>query len=378
MKSSKRPRSPSPPPQPSSSAAVLPPTHTRSSAADVSFDSLSPYRLSQLPDSEFYYLSSLLSLPSPLSITSNKTAVVAEDERTKLERWYKDLMDSCPWYHPTLKLYGKPVLQSRAMAVYSFLPSSSSPQVRYSGIDAVVHPFEDAPEALREIKEVVERTCGMKFEHAMVNRYDDGSVYIGPHRDVVPKLPKTSKSKRKSEKAGVTTKRQKVSVSSVVEKSVITKGKGSVGEDEREEEGRLDEAEDGEEETERFTVVSLSLGAARTFVLKHQAPPSSVPGSKASKPTKSNKKSSKSSTSKSKLDASEPSTSLKAENGEEAEKEGEERGGKMYSHSFPLEDGSLLIMRGGETQKWWKHEIPREKGVMRGRISVTMRGGVMP
>ncbi|KAH8919690.1 hypothetical protein BT69DRAFT_1284627 [Atractiella rhizophila] len=377
MKSSKRPRSPSPPPQPSSSAAVLPPTHTRSSAADVSFDSLSPYRLSQLPDSEFYYLPSLLSLPSPLSTTPNKSAVLGEDERSKLDRWYKDLMDSCPWYHPTLKLYGKPVLQSRAMAVYSLLHSSSSPQVRYSGIDAVVHPFEEAPEALREIKEVAERICGMKFEHAMVNRYDDGSVYIGPHRDVVPKLPKTTKSKRKSEKAGGTTKRQKVSVSSVADNSIKTKGKGSAWEDEREEEGRVDEAEEGEEATERFTVVSLSLGAARTFVLKHQAPPSSVPGSKASKPTKSTK-SSTSLTSKSKLDASETSTSLQAENGDEEGKESEEGGGKMYSHSFPLEDGSLLIMRGGETQKWWKHEIPREKGVVRGRISVTMRGGVMP
>jgi alkylated DNA repair dioxygenase AlkB len=43
-----------------------------------------------------------------------------------------------------------------------------------------------------------------------------------------------------------------------------------------------------------------------------------------------------------------------------------------YRYSLPLASGSLLVMQ-GQTQKLWKHEIPKEKKVEEGRISLTFR-----
>jgi len=42
------------------------------------------------------------------------------------------------------------------------------------------------------------------------------------------------------------------------------------------------------------------------------------------------------------------------------------------SKKLILQNGSLLIMQ-GDTQKYWKHEIPKEPKVKEGRISLTFR-----
>lgn len=63
--------------------------------------------------------------------------------------------------------------QSRATAVYSTTPSS----MRYSGTEVVTHsPFLPL---LEEIRRRVQDRLGVEFGTCMLNRYEDGSVYIG-------------------------------------------------------------------------------------------------------------------------------------------------------------------------------------------------------
>lgn len=39
------------------------------------------------------------------------------------------------------------------------------------------------PPLLSSIQDEVEKRLGVKFNHVMLNLYEDGSVYIGNHRD---------------------------------------------------------------------------------------------------------------------------------------------------------------------------------------------------
>jgi len=119
----------------------------------------------------------------------------------------------------------------------------------------VVNLHHDYPLMLSTIQAKVEAFLGHRFNHVMLNRYANGQEYIGKHRD---------------------TKENKV-------------------------------------------IVSLSLGAERTFVM---TPNKSVTGAK--------------------------------------------------PHRWKLENGSLLVMRGA-TQDLWKHEIPKEPGIDALRISLTFR-----
>ncbi|ORY47095.1 hypothetical protein BCR35DRAFT_322888 [Leucosporidium creatinivorum] len=129
-------------PSPSSSQAVLPPS-------------------SRLPlkDAEIYYL--------PTFITEEKA-----------KGWYDELLEVGEWYQPKLKVYGKEIVQSRKIAAYSTDPNLS---VRYSGTQVQMH--YDYPPLLTEIQELVERELGTRFNHCMMNLYEDGNVYIGAHRD---------------------------------------------------------------------------------------------------------------------------------------------------------------------------------------------------
>ncbi|BGP28132.1 alpha-ketoglutarate-dependent dioxygenase alkB-like protein [Rhodotorula toruloides] len=148
------------------------------------------------------------------------------DEATAQE-WHDELLKLNEWYRPTLKVYGKEVTQSRKIAgassryalalqdpahlVCSLLAFSADPEleVKYSG-----HPVDmhlEYPPLLRKIQDMVETKLGVKFNHAFLNLYEDGKIYIGSHRD----------------------------------------------------------------NRENRVIASLSLGASRTFVLTHDAPSSS-------------------------------------------------------------------------------------------------------
>ncbi|KAG9016046.1 hypothetical protein FRB90_003709 [Tulasnella sp. 427] len=152
------------------------------------------------------------------------------------QKWYTDLLALDTWYRPTLKVYGKSITQSRAIAAYSTTPSLN---VKYSGQTVDMHyPY---PEILQEIQKTVETALGVSFNYVMLNRYDDGSVYIGKHSDTL----------------------------------------------------------------ENKVIASLSLGAERTFIMS-------------------------------------PRQGFNAE-----------------KRKWVLSDGGLLVMQ-GDTQRNWKHEIPKE------------------
>lgn len=75
---------------------------------------------------------------------------------------------------PLLKMYGRTFPQSRHIAAYSTSPGMT---LKYSGTEiAMNHPF---PPPLAEMQERLEEALGVKFNHCMLNRYDDGGVYIG-------------------------------------------------------------------------------------------------------------------------------------------------------------------------------------------------------
>ncbi|KAG9051477.1 hypothetical protein FS837_006653 [Tulasnella sp. UAMH 9824] len=94
------------------------------------------------------------------------------------QKWYTELLALDTWYRPTLKVYGKSVTQSRAIAAYSTTPSFT---LKYSGQTVDMHyPY---PPILQEIQKAVENELGVSFNHVMLNRYDDGTVYIGKHSD---------------------------------------------------------------------------------------------------------------------------------------------------------------------------------------------------
>ncbi|GAA6030639.1 hypothetical protein JCM8097_006251 [Rhodosporidiobolus ruineniae] len=151
---------------------------------------------------------------------------------------------------------------------------ATSPSITIKYSGHPVNMQYDIPPPLRQIWDQVETKLGVQFNHVMANLYSDGQTYIGSHRDL----------------------------------------------------------------KENRVIATVSLGAARTFNLKHDHPPSSP-----SSPSSS------SSSTPDKL---------------------------LYAHSLPLASGSLLVMQ-GDTQKHWKHEIPKEWGrkgkVEEGRISLTFR-----
>ena len=164
--------------------------------------------------------------------------------------WYTELWNLSTWYRPTLKVYGKSVLQSREIAAYTKDPNLV---VKYSGTNVILHT--SYPAAISSIQTLVEAKLEVQFNHVMLNKYDSGDVYIGLHADNL----------------------------------------------------------------ENRVIATVSVGAERTFVMKHRT------------------------------------------------RKGEEGFGRQK-----LGDGSLYVMQ-GDTQRFWKHEIPKEPKIKDGRISLTFR-----
>ncbi|TIB00875.1 hypothetical protein E3P81_03297 [Wallemia ichthyophaga] len=82
-------------------------------------------------------------------------------------------------YRPTLKIFGKDVIQSRQVAVFAI--ERERAQMKYSNHDAKVdYPF---PAVINRIAKRLREVCGVDFTHCMVNYYADGDTYIGKHSD---------------------------------------------------------------------------------------------------------------------------------------------------------------------------------------------------
>lgn len=187
-------------------------------------------------------------------------------------------------YQPKLKLYGREITQSRKIAAYATEPTLS---LKYSG--QVVDMKYAYPPLLRRIQDDVEEKLGVKFNHVMLNLYEDGSVYIGNHRDNL----------------------------------------------------------------ENRVIASVSLGAPRTFIMTHDAPKRS----EATSPPPAKKPRETISSSSSVPCPGDETTQSPA---------------TVHKKRWLLQPGSLVIMQ-GDTQKFWKHEIPKEPKVKDGRISLTFR-----
>ena len=171
-------------------------------------------------------------------------------DKPKASEWYDRLSDLPTWYRPTLKVYGKSVLQSREVAAYTTDPNL---MVKYSGALITLHT--DYPQVLSDIQVMVEEKLGVKFNHVMLNRYGSGDVYIGLHSDGL----------------------------------------------------------------ENRVIATVSVGAERTFIMRHRT--------------------------------------IK---------------GELGIKKWTLGNGSLFVMQ-GDTQRFWKHEIPKEPKIKDGRISLTFR-----
>ncbi|RDB26076.1 DNA oxidative demethylase ALKBH2 [Hypsizygus marmoreus] len=224
------------------------------------------FQLKDMPDAEVFYVPNFF------------------DEETSAQ-WYSGLLELDSWYQPRLKLYGREIIQSRKIAAYATDPKLT---LKYSG--QVVDMHYEYPPLLRQIQDEVEEKLGVTFNHVMLNLYEDGSVYIGNHRDNL----------------------------------------------------------------ENRVIASVSLGAPRTFIMTHDAP-------KRAKHTSRQKRKARVTS----LETSDPPIppdldDLKINKPTAKRKQ------------WTLNSGSLIVMQ-GDTQRFWKHEIPKEPKVKDGRISLTFR-----
>ncbi|KAF9477711.1 hypothetical protein BDN70DRAFT_914008 [Pholiota conissans] len=219
-------------------------------------------------------------------------AFISEDVA---DNWFTALLELDSWYQPKLKMYGREIPQSRKIAAYATDPKMT---LRYSG--QTVDMKYQYPPVLKEIQDRVEDQLGVKFNHVLLNLYEDGSVYIGNHRDNL----------------------------------------------------------------ENKVIASVSLGAPRTFIMTRdkrskmgRAPPTasneSLPTSAPSQSQKRRKVSDESAHIDDIEDRASTSTPVERK-------------------SWILQPGSLVVMQ-GDTQRYWKHEIPREPKVKEPRISLTFR-----
>ncbi|KAK0548522.1 hypothetical protein OC845_003535 [Tilletia horrida] len=125
------------------------------------------------------------------------------------DQWKERLLVELLWYKPTLKVYGRDVIQSRQIAGTQLVPKkchrffvalhktdlcllylyiqayATDPDLnlKYSGHPVTMHsPF---PPLLADIAAKISHTVGkeVQFNHVMANLYEDGSRYIGKHRD---------------------------------------------------------------------------------------------------------------------------------------------------------------------------------------------------
>ncbi|TKY90183.1 hypothetical protein EX895_000181 [Sporisorium graminicola] len=125
----------------------------------------SSYKVDGLPDAEVYYQPDFI-------------------DRSLAEEWRSQLDRLPEWYRPKLKVYGREITQSREIAAYATAPGL---HLKYSGHPVEMHaPF---PPLLDHIASLISsNTClgeEVRFNHCMLNRYDDGSIYIGRHSDTI-------------------------------------------------------------------------------------------------------------------------------------------------------------------------------------------------
>lgn len=172
------------------------------------------------------------------------------------------------------------------VAYQYLLAYSTDPELvlKYSG--QVVDMKYTYPPVLRTIQDQVEERLGVKFNHVMLNLYENGTVYIGNHRDHI----------------------ENKYVCVQVRISFYLNQFARV-------------------------IASVSLGAPRTFIMTRDKKVAAPAKQKSPEPSQEGKK-------------------------RKALTEPDEEDVTVDKKTWTLASGSLVVMQ-GDTQRYWKHEIPR-------------------
>ena len=91
------------------------------------------------------------------------------------------LMETIPWRHDEVRMYGKLITTRRMVAWYG----NAGAVYTYAGIAR--NPLAWFPE-LEELKHRTGEACGASFNSCLANLYHDGSEGMGWHRDNEPDL----------------------------------------------------------------------------------------------------------------------------------------------------------------------------------------------
>ena len=100
---------------------------------------------------------------------------IAESDAQVLENW---LLNSTKveWQQEHFKIYGREVLAPREIAWFG----DAGLNYRYAQLD---HPTHGWPEPLAQLRDRLQMEIGQPFNFLLLNKYADGSQYMGWHRD---------------------------------------------------------------------------------------------------------------------------------------------------------------------------------------------------
>ena len=105
--------------------------------------------------------------------TTYDPTFLSPSESAELQLW---LTEQVPWRIETFKIFGKQQYVPRLSAWYG----DQGTCYRYTGID---HVAEGWPNELRALRQKLLGVCSSEFNFVILNRYRDGSDYMGWHRD---------------------------------------------------------------------------------------------------------------------------------------------------------------------------------------------------
>lgn len=94
----------------------------------------------------------------------------------KAKKYYDILLQEIPWQHDEALIYGKRIVTKRKVAWYG----NESYDYTYSKTTKTALPWT---QTLLELKQLVEDTCGTKFNSCLLNLYHDGDEGMAWHSD---------------------------------------------------------------------------------------------------------------------------------------------------------------------------------------------------
>lgn len=93
----------------------------------------------------------------------------------------QELLDTIPWRHEPIKMFGKDVMQPRLTSWHG----DPAARYRYSGLSLEPQPWTPA---LQRLREQVSTATGAEFNSVLLNLYRTGQDSMGWHADNEPEL----------------------------------------------------------------------------------------------------------------------------------------------------------------------------------------------